>query len=92
MRIRTIKAVDLGELHQHTKLRSQDFGEALDRAGVLLTPERFQHIEANTIDEIAQLIATTSAHHWTGGHGNTQMDLMTAISDKLRALATDRRK
>lgn len=91
MKVRTITAAEVSERYQHTKLRSQDFGEALDRAGVLLTPDRFHHIEANTIDEIAQLIATTSAHQWTGGHGNTQMDLMTAISDKLRALAADRR-
>lgn len=92
MKVRTITAAHVSKQYEKTKLRSQDFGEALDRAGVLLTPDRFFHIQADVIDEIAELIATTSAHQWTGGHGTTQMDLMTAISDKLRALANDRRK
>lgn len=92
MKIQTITADKVSERYTHTRLRSQDFGEALDRAGVLLTPDRLFHIQADVIDEIAELIATTSPHQWAKSYGNTQMDLMNAISDRLRLLAADRRK
>ena len=91
MKVRTITVAEVADRYNRTKLRSQDFGEALDRAGVLLTPERFYHIEANAIKEIAELISTTSAHQWIGGRGSTQMDLMHAIADRLHKLAEDRR-
>lgn len=91
--IRTIEADELGAVLKSLQTRGRDVGEGLDRFGALLTRKRYTAIQADTIQEIADLIGSTSAHQWTGrGYGNTQMDLMNALEHKLTQLAHDRRK
>ena len=75
---------------EQARAHGRDLGEVLDRAGYLLTPQRIREIEARTIDEIADLLGSTSPHKWTTG--NTQMHLIGDIAVKLRRLAADRRK
>lgn len=75
---------------EQAKSRGRDLAEVLDREGYLLTPERVREIEARTIEEIAELLGSTSPHKWTAG--TTQLDLISAISTKLWALARERRK
>lgn len=88
---RTIEAHELGSVLESLRIRGRNVGEGLDRFGALLTRERHLKIQADTIQEIADLFSTTSAHQWTGGRGSTQMDLMHAIVAKLEQLAQDRR-
>lgn len=90
MKISVITRDNFNDFAAETRFRGKDLAEVLDRAGVLLTPERKKAIEANVLDEVAELLATTSAHQWT--RKNTQMDLIHALSSALRALATERRK
>lgn len=88
-----INAMAREEFWKHAevaKSRGRDLAEVLDREGYLLTPERIREIEAQTIEEIAELLGSTSPHKWTTG--TTQLDLISAISTKLWTLARERRK
>lgn len=77
--------------HAHAaRTNGRDLAEVLDREGYLLTPSRHAKIQADTIDEIADLLGSTSPHQWND-NGNTQMDLMAGIVRRLRVLADDRR-
>lgn len=89
--IRTIEATELGPILKSLKIRGRDLGEGLDRYGCLLTPERIREIQAQVLEEIADLMSRTAAHQWSRGYGNTQNDLMHGITDNLRQMADDRR-
>lgn len=89
--IRTIEASELGAVLESLKTRGRNIGEGLDRFGALLTHKRYLAIQADAIQEIADLISTTSAHQWARGYGNTQADLMSALQIQLNRMADDRR-
>lgn len=89
--IRTIEAHELGAVLESLRIRGRNIGEGLDRFGALLTHQRHLDIQADTIQEIADLMYGTSAHQWSRGYGNTQTDLLNAIQVRLTQLAQDRR-
>ena len=77
--------------HAHTaRTNGRDLAEVLGRGGYLLPPSSGANIQPDTIDEIADLLGSTSPHQWND-NGNTQMDLMAGIVRRLRVLADDRR-
>lgn len=70
--------------------RGLDLAEVLDRRGYLLTPERLKKIQADAIDEIAELLETTSPHQYTPK--NTPEDFRRALAMYLRDVAKETRK
>ena len=71
----------------------KDLAEVLDREGYLLTGTRLVKIQADTIDEIAELLETTSPNWWVARNANlTPNDLQREIAARLRSMAKDRRK
>lgn len=78
------------EYAHKARTNGRDLAEVLDREGYLLTASRHARIQADTIDEIADLLGSSSPHQWNDGK-NTQMDLMAGIVRRLRTLADERR-
>lgn len=68
----------------------KDLAEILDRQGFLLTPERLLEIQARTLEEVAEVLATSTPRQWT--KTDTQQGLMDSIVRNLRELAKERRQ
>lgn len=88
-----VNAMDREQLRAEAReaLRGgKDLAEVLDRQGFLLTPQRLMEIQARTLEEIAEVLATSTPRQWT--RRDTQQDLMDAIVRNLREIANGRRQ
>lgn len=85
--IRTMGKVEFYDLAERCRMFGLDLAEAVERAGVILTPERLSKIRHNLYLEIAQMVDETSARQWTSG--NTQADLMRGFSEAMRQFARE---
>ena len=90
MRINIIARQGVAKLLGEAAARGLEPGEVLDRGGFLLTAERISEIQARVVDDIAELLETTSPHKFT--RVNTQVDLQHAQAAYLREMAKELRK
>lgn len=89
-RIATMAREAFWSMADQARSRGLDLAEVLDRQGYLLTPERLDKIKADAIDEIAELLETTSPHQYTTK--NTPEDFRRALASYLREMAKEVRK
>jgi len=68
----------------------RDLGEVLDRSGVLLTPERLRDIQAKMLDEVAEILATSTPSQFTAK--GTQLDLLAGITRAIERMSQEVRK
>ena len=93
MQIRTVTREQASEWSRTSRAQSRDIGEVLDRAGVLLTPERLATIRAACLDQMAQVLEETPTHRYTQGRGVTLPDFQALLAQTLRyAAATERER
>ena len=84
MQIRTVTRTDVTEYWTQSRVRGTDLGEVLDRAGVLLTPERLAAIRASLLNQMAQVLDETPTHQYTRGRGLTLPDFQALLADAFR--------
>lgn len=80
-------------LAERAKERGMDLAEVLDREGLLLTTRRRLDIQADALDQVAELLDTTTANQWTTIRATnlTPNDVQSGIADRLREMAQKRR-
>lgn len=86
MQIRTVSREDVAGWASTSRARSKDIGEVLDRAGVLLTPERLATIRAIVMNQIAQGLEDTPTSQIVGD-AKTLTDFQTKLASTLRLMA-----
>lgn len=87
-KIRTINAADLDAALDRTRRHGKDPGEALDRAGVLLTSSRLEMIRADTLDNLADMLEGSDLSEWRGDMSiRSPQDAKNAITARIRLLA-----
>lgn len=59
MQIRTVTREAASQWSETARIEGKDIGEAMDRAGVLLTPQRLATIRAILLEQIAQELEIT---------------------------------
>jgi hypothetical protein len=71
---------------EQAKSEGKDLGEVLDRAGVLLTPQRKAAIEGNVYGELADMLDSSLPHQWgdKDNHISTPEDMRQALIRRLR--------
>lgn len=87
MQIRTVTREEASNWARTSRAMSKDVGEVLDRAGVLLTPERLAGIRANLLNQMAQVLSETPTSQMLGGRtvkNVTITDFQTILADFLR--------
>lgn len=84
MQIRTVTREDVTEYWRTSKAQGKDLGEVMDRAGVLLTPERLAAIRAICLDQIAQQLEDTPMSYYTQGYRVTATDLQSHLARVIR--------
>lgn len=89
-KIKTMARDEFWKMAEHAKERGVDLAEILDRQGFLLTPHRYNLIQAQAMDEIAEILETTSPANFSTR--NTQADLLRGVSLKIRNMAKVRRE
>ena len=77
------------ELAEQARTRGRDLAEVLDRAGVLVTPERESRIQADVLQQVADALRDTPPRQLSSATNvlDFQRDLATlvqAMADKLR--------
>lgn len=92
MQIRTITRQQASEWAGNSRAMSKDIGEVLDRAGVLLTPERLAGIRAGLLEQMAQVLEETPTHQYTQGRGCTLPDFQALLANALRHEAATERE
>lgn len=75
MQIRTVTREDVSDYWSRSTARGKDLGEVLDRAGVLLTPERLATIRAILLEQVAQELENTPTHQIIRGRGLKNMTI-----------------
>jgi hypothetical protein len=75
VQIRTVKPSDVTEWGHKATVMGKDIGEVMDRAGVLLTPQRLCAIRASVINQIAQGLEDTPTAALLKGRGYKPGDL-----------------
>ena len=84
MQIRTVTRESVNEYGTLSRVQGKDLGEVLDRAGVLLTPERLATIRANLLNQMAQVLEETPTYRYTQGRGVTLPDFQALLANALR--------
>lgn len=75
---------------EQARSRGKDLAEVLDREGYLLTPQRLHQIQADTIDMVVEMLATSEPLQWT--RDQTLGGLQRSITSVLRGMAKDIRE
>ena len=88
-RINVMARAEFWRLAEQAKTQGKDLAEVLDRQGFLLTPSRLKKIQADTIDDVAELLETTSPMQYTTK--NTPEDFRRALASYLRDMAKEAR-
>lgn len=88
-KISTMARDEFWKIAEQARARGVDLAEILDRQGFLLTPKRHNLIQAQAMDEIADILETTSPARYTSR--NTQSDLLSALAAFIRSQARERR-
>lgn len=93
MQIRTVQPSDVTEWGRKAAVAGKDIGEVMNRAGVLLTPQRLAAIRAMVINEIAQGLEGTPTAALLKERGYRVGDLsvtdfQTVVAMTLRDLAS----
>lgn len=79
-------------LADEARTRGKDLAEVLDRAGILLTERRRRESQAIILEQLAQVLESTSAAQWLRGQpGQTPNDLKRAITEHIHTMAQERR-
>lgn len=78
------------ELAEQAKSRGRDLAEVLDRAGVLLTDERMMKIQADAIQEVAQMLHELSPHRLS--RSSNLLDYQRDLAMIIQNMADNRRK
>lgn len=93
MQIRTITREDVTEHWRQSRVQGTDIGEVLDRAGVLLTPERLAAVRAGLLEQMAQVLEDTPTSQLTGSSRTiTVTDFQNIIARLLRHEANTERE
>lgn len=87
MQVRTVSRVQASAWARQSRAQGKDIGEIMDRAGVLLTPERLRAIRAIVINQIAQTLEETPAHQLAGTTNLNVPDFQAHLARSLRELA-----
>lgn len=91
MQIRTVTRDAASEWAESARITGKDIGEVMDRAGVLLTPERLQAIRAICFDQIASLLDATPTSQFTKHRNMTVTDFQGLLANVLRTLGAEER-
>ena len=75
MQIRTVTREHVSEYWKQSRVQSKDLGEVMDRAGVLLTPERLATIRAILLEQVAQELENTPTHQIIRGRALDKMTI-----------------
>lgn len=84
MQIRTVTREAASQWSETARIEGKDLGEVLDRAGVLLTPERLAAVRAICLDQIAQVLEETPTHSYTRGRDVTLSDFQSLLANAIR--------
>ena len=88
VRVKTIQSSDVSAALSRASRHGKDPGEALDRAGVLLTPARIAYVEADTLDNLADMLEGSDLSEWRGDMSiRSPQDAKHAITARIRLLA-----
>lgn len=90
MKFRCITREGIQAFLAESTASGRDLGEVLDRSGVLLTPERLRDIQAKMLDEVAEILATSTPSQFTAK--GTQLDLLAGITRAIERMSQEVRK
>ena len=89
MQIRTVDREQVSEWAKTSRAKGKDIGEVLDRAGVLLTPERLAAVRAICLEQIAQILEDTPVTYYTQNRQVTVPDFQALLATAIRRMATE---
>lgn len=91
MQINTVTRDQVTDYWKQSRVAGTDLGEVLDRAGVLLTPERLATIRAICLEHVAQVLEQTPTSWYTQGYQVSAADLQAHIARVVRTQANEER-
>ena len=77
------------ELAEQAKTRGRDLAEVLDRAGVLVTPEREARIQADILQQVADALRDTPSRQLS--NATNVLDFQRDLAFLVQAMADNRR-